>query len=316
MLVLFWLSYNLFREEEVARGSLIAIGLAAIVIVLLQLAGLAGETERGRATVFDANPNGVAAVLSVGFLAVFGLAYGRKSTEWKTRLLFWATSVGLATAIVRTGSRGAALALALSFGVLLFNKGDIGKKLKLCFLGFIVMIVLAVTSYQIPAVRDRWARTITAGEVAGRDEIYAAALEMVFEKPVAGWGPINHSYELGSRLGRPSRDPHNAYLFILTEVGMIGFIPFFLGLLICWRAAWMSRFNIHGITPLMMMSFVLMINMKGSWQNRKLFWLVLAYVAASSTYDALRARLPNITLKAPFQTTNKTQSSTGSRKID
>jgi O-antigen ligase len=319
MICLFWIAYNFFQQEEIITGSLVALSLAAILIVLLQLAGLAGEMAPGqdRATAFDANPNSVAAVLSLGLLAVFGLAYGREKTDWKARLLFWTTSAVLATAIVRTGSRGGALALALAFGVLLFKKGGIGKKLKLFGLGLVVICVLAVFSYQIPAVRERWEATLMEGKIAGRDEIYPAAVGMVFDRPLLGWGPINHIDELGLRLGRLSggRDPHNMYLFVLTEVGIVGFIPFLVGLCICWRTAWKSRFTIQGITPLLMISFLLMINMKGSYQNRKLFWFILAYTVATGTYKALRNRQPNIPLGAAFNLPNRIRSSKSSRNV-
>jgi O-antigen ligase len=315
MLGLFWIAYNLFQQEEVVKGTLIALALSTILIVLLQLAGLAGEIEAGkdRVAAFDANPNSVATVLSLGLLAVFGLAYGREKTDWKARLLFWATSAVLATAIVRTGSRGAAIALALSFGLVLFKQGDVGKKLKLCLLGLVVMSVLALLSYQIPAVRERWEATLMEGSLAGRDEIYPAAVGMVFDKPFLGWGPIIHLDELGLRLGRPSRDPHNAYLFVLTEAGIVGFTPFFIGLWICWRTAWKSRFTIQGVTPLMMMSFLLMINMKGSWQNKKLFWLVLGYAVASSAYNALRNRSPQTSLENAYNSPNRARSTRSSR---
>jgi O-antigen ligase len=292
MICLFWIAYNFFQHEEVVKGSLTALSLATALIVLFQFVGLAGEIEAGRdrTTAFDANPNSVAAVLSLGFLAVFGLAYGRENTDWKARLLFWTTSAVLATAIVRTGSRGAAIALALSFGVILFKKGNLGRKLKFCLLGLVVISILAVLSYQIPGVRQRWEAALIEGNIAGRDRIYSAAVDMVLDRPLIGWGPINHMDELGLRLGIPFRDPHNMYLYILTEVGIVGFIPFVVGLWICWRTAWISRFTIQGVTPLMMISFLLMINMKGSWQNRKLFWLMLAYVLASATYTTVRQR--------------------------
>jgi O-antigen ligase len=184
--------------------------------------------------------------------------------------------------------------LALSFGILIFKKGDITIKFKMAVFGLAAVIVLGIFSYQVDAVRLRWEQTLLEGRVAGRDVIYTQAVGMVMEKPMFGWGPVNYLYELGSRLGLPSRDPHNAYLTILTEVGLIGAIPFFAGLWLCWHEAWKARFSIQGIAPVMMLSFLLMINMKGSWNNKKLFWLVLAYALASSAYATAVKRWPNI----------------------
>ena len=268
MLVLFWISYNLMREESVVKGTLLSLSVSVVALTLLQILGLAGETVKDRATAFDANPNSVAVVLSIGLLALFGLAYGRQLTDWKIRLTFWAMSALIALSIVRTGSRGAILALALSFGILIFKRGDITIKFKMAVFGLAAVILLGIFSYQVDAVRLRWEQTLLEGRLAGRDVIYTEAMGMFIEKPLFGWGPVNNLYELGSRVGRPQRDPHNLYLSLLTEVGFIGSIPFFVGLWICWHEAWKARFSIQGIAPVMMVSFLLMINMKGSWHNK------------------------------------------------
>jgi O-antigen ligase len=288
MLGLFWISYNLFHQEQVVKGTLVALSLSTILIVLFQFAGLAGETagERGRVTAFDANPNSVATVLSFGLIAVFGLAYGREKNDWKSRLVFWTTSGIVAAAIVRTGARGAAVALALSFGVLLFKKGDVAKKVKMGVLGLVGISVLAGLSYQLPAVRDRWEATLLEGSLAKRERIYPEAWSMFLERPLFGWGIINHHFELGARFNRLAMDPHNMYLFLLAEVGLIGSIPFFAGVMKCWLAAWRSRFSLQGVTPLMMLSFLLISNMNGSYQEKKLFFLLLAYGLASAGYSA------------------------------
>jgi O-antigen ligase len=297
-LVLFWISYNLMREENVVKGTLLSLSISVVALTLLQLAGLAGEAVKDRSTVFDANPNGVAVVLSIGLLALFGLAYGRQIADWKIRLTFWAMSALIGLSIVRTGSRGAIIALALSFGILIFKPGAIKIKFKMAVFGLAAVILLGIFSYQVDSVRKRWEDTLIEGKVAGRDVIYTEALGMFLERPIFGWGPVTHFWELGSRVGRPARDPHNTYLWMLTEVGLIGSIPFFVGLWLCWHEAWKARFSIQGIAPVMMVSFALMINMKGSWHNAKLFWLVLAYALASSAYATSVERWPNISFAA------------------
>jgi O-antigen ligase len=304
MLVLFWISYNLMREEVVVKGTLLSLSASVVALTLLQILGLAGETGEDRFTAFDANPNAVATVLSIGLLALFGLAYGRQFTDWKMRLTFWATSAFIALSIVRSGSRGAIVALALSFGILIFKRGDITNKLKMAIFGLAAVILLGIFSYQVDSVRKRWEDTLIEGKVAGRDVIYTEALGMFLERPIFGWGPVNNFYELGSRVGKRQKDPHNTYLWILTEVGLIGSIPFFAGLWLCWHEAWKARFSIQGIAPVMMLSFVLMINMKGSWHNRKLFWVVLAYALASSAYATAAKRWPNISFAAAFRQRN------------
>ena len=119
--------------------------------------------------------------------------------------------------------------------------------------------------------------------MAGREKIFPAAWGMFQEKPLFGWGPVRHYYELGSRLGQPTRDPHNLYLWLLVETGLLGAIPFFAGLWLCWHAAWKARHSIQGVVPVAMMLCLLVNNAKGTGLTDKLSWIILAYALASSS---------------------------------
>ena len=77
---------------------------------------------------------------------------------------------------------------------------------------------------------------------------------------------------------------HNLYLWILKETGLLGAIPFFIGLWLCWRSVWKARGSAQGTLPLACLVFMLVINMNGTYLYYKLFWLVLAYALASGGY--------------------------------
>jgi O-antigen ligase len=277
------------------------------LLSVLQALGVSSqEIGQERLTAFEENANTVGALLSLGLLALSGLAYGRKITNFRFRLLFWLCAGVLAVTIIRTGSRGAMLALVVGFLVFFLQGKSLGTKLKIGLVAILAIGFLGIAAYQIEAVRVRWERTLLEGEVAGRDKIFSRAWEMVKEKPIIGWGPVRHYAELGSRLRYPGpgRDPHNLYLWILTEVGILGAIPFFAGLWLCWHAAWQARYTIQGVLPLAMVSCLLMVNMSGSWHNRKLFWVVLAYALASRSYAVLSQyqRLPSLPSPLHFRT--------------
>jgi O-antigen ligase len=132
---------------------------------------------------------------------------------------------------------------------------------------------------------------------------------MFLEKPLTGWGPAKNKYVLGSRLpwqGRPRRDTHNIVLEILTATGIVGAIPFLIGLGICVRAAWQARKGTEGILPFAMLSAILVGNMSGNYIAAKLFWFVLAYAAASrylrGSTEAMGGSIP--TLSAPSAQTS------------
>jgi O-antigen ligase len=224
-------------------------------------------------------------------LALIGLAFGREKRDWKAFLLFWFSSGILAIAIVQTGSRGALVALVGSLSIFFLRGKSLLSKIKFGLIALVGIVLLAWASYQIPDVRKRWEQTIYEGSLAGREEIFPAALGMILEKPLLGWGPVYHTWELGSRLGELARDEHNLYLWLLAEGGIVGAFPFLVGLWLCWRAAWRARHTIQGILPVIMLSFVLIISLKGTPIMIKFFWVVLSYALASSTYVAVgRAR--------------------------
>lgn len=289
LLVLFWISYNLMKQERVINGTLWALAGATIILALLQILGLTGvdRTDERAAAFSEQNPNSLAAVLSLGLLSLFGLAYGRWKQDWKGRLLFWLGSGILAIGMVKSGSRGAVLAVVGSLSIFFLRGKSLATKLKFGLVALAGIVFLVVASYRIEAVRVRWEQTIYEGKTAGRDIIFAEAIGMILERPLFGWGPINHYWELGPRTGDETKDEHNVYLWILAEVGLVGAIPFFVGLWLCCSAAWRARHGSQAILPLVMLLFLLALSMKGTLHKSKYFWVVLSFALASSSYVAV-----------------------------
>ena len=49
--------------------------------------------------------------------------------------------------------------------------------------------------------------------------------------------PLLLLHTTGARTGKERRDTHNLYLWVLTEDGLLGAIPFFFAIWLCVRAA-------------------------------------------------------------------------------
>jgi O-antigen ligase len=137
-----------------------------------------------------------------------------------------------------------------------------------------------------PYVLDRWQQTIQEGATSKRDVIFAAAFEMFLERPIIGWHPLEFLGELGKRTGIPFIGAHNLYLHLLLEVGLLGAIPFFTGLFLCFRAAWKTRSGPLGSIPFALLVTVLVGNMSGEFVEWRSFWFVLALAVASSAAAA------------------------------
>ena len=103
---------------------------------------------------------------------------------------------------------------------------------------------------------------------------------MFLDRPIMGWGHEVNTIELGLRLGDRPRDTHNTYLWVLTEEGLAGGLPYFAGLALCARAAWRGRRSAYGLIPLSLLSTVLVVSLSLTWQYRKVNWLVLGLALA------------------------------------
>jgi len=284
MLILFWVSSNLLRYEKVVKGTLLALATSCLVLAALQVFGVTSEVSADRMSAFGENPNTMAAVLALGLLALVGLAYGRRKTDVKGRLLAWLCFGVLVTAIVKTGSRGGVLALMAGFAPFVLNGRSLKSTFKILVVVFLALGFLGVVSYRSEVMRARWESTFLKGDTAGREEIYSASVELFQERPLIGWGPVYHYFELGSRLNLPTKDPHNSYLWVLEETGLLGALPFFFGLGLCWYSAWKARKGIQGALPMALVLCLLVVNTKGTYLDSKLLWFVLAYAVASGSY--------------------------------
>ena len=105
----------------------------------MQILDITGERVDygGRVSAFGENPNQLGWMLSVGLLALVGLAYGRENINFKVRLLTWLSFGVLATAIIRTGSRGATAGLVAGLMAFLLKGRSLGTKLKV---GLIILL--------------------------------------------------------------------------------------------------------------------------------------------------------------------------------
>lgn len=296
MLVLFWLSYNVLHDERAAKGFLLAFISACISLpiggIFLEEAVRARERVDERLVSLGTDPNTTGATFALAIIALLGLAYGRQERSIKTQLLVWLPFFIMAGLLIKTGSRGAMLSLLIGMAFFLFKGGNIRMKAGLCLMGVLgagALIGLSLNS----GMAERFEKTVTGGDTAGRGEIFSEVVGMVNEKPIMGWGPCCYEYEISKRAGLDPfkrKGPHNLYLKLLLEVGILGAMPFLFAIGLCFQAAWKARNGPEGSLPISMLMTLLMINMSITWDNRKIFWIILAYALVSARYAYPRKR--------------------------
>jgi len=304
LLVMTWVAFNLFRYDRVAKGALLALIASCIVLAVLQVSGL-GATSYGagryavsaRVSALGQNANELACTLSLALIALLGLAYGSARRALPLRPLAWPCLVLLGLVVVLTGSRGGLVALLGGLLIFMLFGTTIQARIRNCLIGSFVIGVAILVCLQIEAARIRWEETFTSGDTAHRNQLFSAAWEMFEESPIIGWGPVQNMYELGWRVhyagwvveDQPWRDTHNLVLWILTQTGLFGAIPFFAGIWFCLGAAWKARQGDQGVFPLAMLVTLLIANQSGNWIHSKLQWLILAYILASGTSLVIKA---------------------------
>ena len=293
--LVFWAGYNLLRSPARARAALLTLAVASIARAMLPVLGIARTVHvqwggAVRVSALAQNANNSSMVLAAGLVALIGLQYGLERPTVRHRWLTWPLIALLVGSVVDTGSRGGLVGLA--GGLIVFALGGPGRRwlrVRNALAVAVAMGLLVFATYTSDVMRSRFEETLENGASAGRERIYPALVEMVRERPVTGWGPINNKYELGIRLDeriRRRRDAHNLILEVMSSTGLLGVVPFLAGLGLCFRAAWRARHRAHGMVPAALGAVLLINNMSGNWIASKLLWLVLAYGLASAGYAA------------------------------
>ena len=140
-----------------------------------------------------------------------------------------------------------------------------------------------------PLSMERWMLTLQEGNMAGREDIFAAAVDMSLERPLFGWQPFQSFYALGQRLGVPTgRDPHNLFLSLMLEVGIVGTLPFLVGLYFCGRSAWRARLGNFRLLPLALLLVLVTAGLSGTTIVWKTQWLLFALILSAGSTSPIR----------------------------
>ena len=288
-----WASSNVMQHTEVARRALISFVLGCLSLAVLELAGVGSSVidpgDMARQTVFAQDPNFIGGHMALGLVAVLALLPGARHSVAGA-----VASVGvgalLANSLLAAGSRGAFAAVAaglLAYSVAGGTSRTIVRHLTIALL---VATALVWTGSRIESTRKRVERSLETGNMAGRERIYAEAWQMVLEKPVLGWGPVDARYELRLRTAgweaekfrrTQERDAHNLVLEALIGLGVAGTTPFLTAIGLCAFAAWRGRAGPHGAAAFALVATVLVLGMSANWSMSKEAGLFFGYGLAA-----------------------------------
>jgi len=216
----------------ITRGYVLVVALYSIALGLFGQTVMDGDAMRHYLT-GSLDPNDAAAILAIG--APMALADARRpgSKAWRAMSLGIVFLLGLG--VLRTGSRGGAIALVVGLLVVaLSGRGARGIIATLALGG----ALLLVRQYAPAEITGRFATIGSESEdynmtaYSGRWQIWKRGVKYIAEKPIFGVGagsfPIREGEQMASEgLRGKWSAAHNAYIQSFAELGIIG------GLLFC-----------------------------------------------------------------------------------
>jgi O-antigen ligase len=305
LLVLFWVTADLLKDQQMINRMLLVYSISSGILatgILFHLPGFGvSMTGDGRTTSsLQSDPNVLAAVMALAVLTITGLSVKSVVKHSLGRILLSVMALPPLAVIVQTGSRTGVVAFLVGCLVYLLpqsrSPGRRGKIIIFAIIGIVGLIGLIATN---PLVLERWQEAYYEGNLSRRQSMIPAALDMISERPIFGWQPMAAWYELGPRVGKPSIDAHNLILDLLVESGLVGAIPFLVGLWLCVLSAWRARKGELGVTYLALLLATIVVNMGIPGLGWKPFWLVMGLgVAAASAAATQQFRRRHVLVRS------------------
>lgn len=268
--------YQWVQSRRDVHGLLAAYVLGCYVslsnLVYNYMTGVSATWQRYAATGF--NPNDMAIILVLGIPMAWFLAQtiqGKKS-EWLFRLYPFLAPLGIA----QTGSRNGLISMLLGLTYIFFSFPRLSLSKKIATLVIGIVFIWVGMEYLPAASLERWATTgheIRAGTLNSRLIIWRSALEIFASSPFGGVGPGAFKAAVSTTLGT-ERAPHNVYLSILIELGLVGFGLFVAILAVVFRAIRQMPRNERIFWAFLLGTWLLAANSL-NWEWRKQTWVLL-----------------------------------------
>src|SRR5262249_9679403 len=218
----FWIACDLLKGK-MARNACLIFSISSLIVAvgaIFPVFGL-GSAYLTRLTALGANPDTLGVQMAFTMIILTGLHLTAGPKDFmRSRLSLAALTFPPLTVMLKTGYRASIVVLITGYLVYMLPIVSVKARriggIVVAVAGIAAVIYMATGSAEYS---ERWKQTYYEGKVSGRDRIYAQSIEMILERPVFGWGPVLHSYELSSRHGLPSSE-HSLVLSLFAQVGL------------------------------------------------------------------------------------------------
>jgi O-antigen ligase len=290
LLAMMWLIWQWADNEKKVLQLFQAFGLGTLALAAGMFAGLGSATAGvNRLDAYNFNPNDIASILALG-IPICWYAGLRNKNFWVSKL-YMAIPAILVVAILLTGSRAGLVKAILAFGLIFWSLtegSNFRRLLILCSGALIISIVLTVVPTRTLTRLGTTTSEIGSGTLGGRTEIWAVGMEIFYENPLLGIGAGNFRTVVGNYF-MYDRAPHNVFLAILVEQGIIGLgaFLFILGAVFHYVLKTPPRERMFLLT---LMAIWVATALTSNWEWRKQTWLLLALIAAHADMHLLKPK--------------------------
>jgi len=296
LIALFWMAFIVLMDPRIVRMSLKVFCGSCIFLctaILFQIPGFTAIEkfeDVGRETFANADPNLFSFLLGLAVLVIFTIMVNQYQTDKKINYLMFIPVLLLLYYIVASGSRGGALSFVSGIMVYLWaSKESRGKHLK-WGVSIFALILIIVLSLKVELAETRWQQSLLEGRLGNRERLFPEAVKLTLMRPLLGWGPEKNLRLLGEFWGRMRGGPHNTFLFVSTEMGFVGLIPFAVGWVLIGISCWRTRDGTLGNLPFAIFVLILVANNTVDMIYMKPTWFFLALCAASVAYSKKKFR--------------------------
>jgi hypothetical protein len=242
LVAVIFVAYKMNRSWLCIRGTLLTLVICGIALAWSALSIYHG----GRAatdTMYDTND------LAYLLVTIFPLAvcFAVTAPKVSRRMFYWGVTAILGAASLLTESRGGLLGMSVELALFLFlglgpYKPGVARKnlgIKLASVLAAGLVVTVVWFHLPDDARVRYETMLNLGDdynldasdVTGRRQIWTRGFEAALKRPI-GYGP--HTFNMVDlKLGGHFMAPHNSFIQILVELGVLGLILF---VATYWRA--------------------------------------------------------------------------------
>lgn len=226
--------------RDVERFMMVQVIAATMYCIYALTSVEAGSDGRFPGLIYyDANDFAMLIVATLPFVVYFA----RPAATWRTKLVAAVAAAPFLLTLIKTGSRGGFIGLLVVCGYLLFSFTAVPKRTRINAVACCLTVLILFGGAQY------WARMGTllnpsedynwSGQSSdGRMEIWKRGVGYMLEKPITGVGPSAFYVAEGelsemaalAELGIGFRwsAPHNSYVQIGAELGVVGLVAFLL----------------------------------------------------------------------------------------